>query len=160
MTDTTESTALSGEVLDQMPPAQPLTVTAPGANPYLSMIDRVIDRGGDVANIERLLELQRQWDADQARKAYHLAVAAFKADPPKVYRDKENKQYGSRYTSLANMVNTVNIALSEHGLSARWDADQSGQIKVTCTLSHAMGHSESVSLSGPPDTSGAKNNLQ
>lgn len=156
-----DSTTREGEIIDAQvvdEPSRELAVQS--ENPYLSMIDRVIDRGGDIANIEKLLDLQQRWDKDQAQKAYQLAVAAFKANPPKVYRDRENKQYGSRYTSLANMVNTVNIALSAHGLNARWDADQSGQIKVTCILSHARGHSESVSLAGPPDTSGAKNSLQ
>jgi hypothetical protein len=45
-------------------------------------------------------------------------------------------------------------------LNARWDVEQGTSIKVTCILSHAMGHSERVSLSGPPDESGAKNKLQ
>lgn len=154
---------LEGEVLDHMPAVatdQTGTALAHQANPYLGLIETMVSRGGDLSNLDKMLDLQIKWEANEARKAYHEAVAAFKAEPPKVYRDKENKQYSSRYVSLANMVNTVNAALSVHGLSARWDADQSGQIKVTCTLSHVQGHSESVSLSGPPDTSGAKNNLQ
>lgn len=119
-----------------------------------------VSQGADLDRLERLMELKERHEANEARKAYHEAVAAFKANPPKVYKDKENKQYGSRYSTLANMVNTVNSALSVHGLSARWDSDQSSQIKVTCILSHVQGHSESVSLAGPADTSGSKNSLQ
>jgi hypothetical protein len=72
-----------------------------------------------------------------------------------------NKQYASKYTSLANLVNTVNRSLAAHALTARWTHSQEGgMIGVTCVLSHAAGHSEEVTLHGPPDDSGAKNNLQ
>jgi hypothetical protein len=40
---------------------------------------------------------------------------------PDVVKDMLNKQYGSDYSSLANLVNTTNRALGEYGLNARWD---------------------------------------
>ncbi len=71
-----------------------------------------------------------------------------------------NKQYGSWYTSLGNLVNTVNAALGEHGLSASWEIEQGELIAVTCVLEHLQGHSRRVRIEGPPDTSGSKNTLQ
>jgi hypothetical protein len=51
--------------------------------------------------------------------------------------------------------------LSKHGLSADWQIEQKGNdIKVTCILSHALGHSESVPFTVPPDGTGAKNEIQ
>ena len=114
----------------------------------------------DLDRLEKLYELQQRWEADQAKKAWHVAVAAFKSNPPEITKDKENKQYGSHYTSLANLVNTGNAALAPHGLNARWDIHQNGQIEVTCILSHVLGHSEQVMMQGPADKSGSKNELQ
>src|SRR5258708_10458648 len=37
---------------------------------------------------------------------------------------------------------------------------EGGTIRVPCTLTHAQGHSESVSMSAQPDTSGSKNSIQ
>ena len=56
----------------------------------------------------------------------------------------------------------MNAALSEHQLTARWEVEQSDPtlIKVTCFLTHAMGHFESAAMSAPPDVSGAKNTIQ
>lgn len=116
--------------------------------------------GGNAEQLERMLAIQERWEAGEARKAYTSAVAAFKLSPPKVFKDKENAQYKSRYNSIGNTVNTVNAALSEHGLSANWTVDQGEKIRVTCTLTHERGHSESCSMMGAPDASGAKNPLQ
>lgn len=133
--------------------------TAPASSPMGSAL-AFMQAGGNVEQLNQMMDLQDRWEANEARKAFNAAVTAFKANPPKVFRDKENKQYGSRYTSLPNLVNTVNTDLSKHGLNARWDIDQSDQIRVTCILSHVLGHSASVTLKGVPDKSGAKNDLQ
>jgi hypothetical protein len=145
--------------------ATPIDVTAlqvTQGNPYLPMIDRFLAAGGDIDKLDKILDLKDRWDRSEAEKAYNAAKAAFKANPPDVYKDKKNNQYGSQYTSIGNMVNTVSAALSPHGLSASWDIDQSDakNITVTCILVHAMGHRESVKMSGPPDDTGQKNALQ
>ena len=98
--------------------------------------------------------------AMEAKSAYLKALADFKKNPPKVVKDRLNKQYGSNYASLGNLVNTVNEALGYHSLSASWDIEQNDQIKVTCILTHSLGHSEKVSLVAPPDKSGSKNPIQ
>lgn len=150
------------QVTDAMPVCAPPTSLVSHSNPYLPMIDRFLQGGGDIEKLDKLLDLKERWDRSEAEKAYNAAKAEFKANPPDVYKDKVNKQYDSKYTSIGNMVNTVSAALSPHGLSASWDIDQTDpkNIKVTCILAHTMGHRESVSMSGPPDETGQKNALQ
>lgn len=126
----------------------------------MAMLAVAVQKGMDVATIKDLMDLSDRWEKNEARKAYAVALAEFKADPPTVYKDKKNAQYDSMYTTIGNLVNTINVSLSAHGLSARWDIDQTSGIKVTCVLTHKAGHSESVSMSGPPDDSGKKNPLQ
>ena len=126
----------------------------------MSMLAVAVQKGMDVATIKDLMDLSDRWEKNEARKAYAVALAEFKANPPTVYKDKKNSQYDSMYTTIGNLVNTINTELSKHGFSARWDIDQSAGIKVTCVLTHRAGHSESVSMSGPADDSGKKNPLQ
>ena len=116
--------------------------------------------GAPVSEIREFMALQREWEASEARKAFVAAKAAFKAENVVVVKDKENLQYKSRYSSLGNLVNTVAPYLSKHGLSADWDVDQTNGLKITCILSHALGHSEKVSMQVPPDTAGSKNPIQ
>lgn len=136
------------------------TVGASRALTPMEMLNTAIERGDSIDKLERLMDLNDRWEKAQAKKAFIEAKAAFKANAPKIIKDKDNAQYKSKYASIGNVVNTVNEALSQHGLDADWDYDQSSGIKVTCKLTHIMGHSESVSLVGTPDASGSKNPLQ
>jgi hypothetical protein len=126
-----------------------------------SMMMAAIDKGMDLEKLEKFMDLQSKWEANQARKAFHMAMADFKANLPTVIKDKTNKQYGSKYVSEDSLINTINPELSKHGLSANFDFKQDGgTITVTCSITHAGGHRESVSLSGQADGSGSKNPLQ
>lgn len=126
-----------------------------------SLIALGLEKGASLEQIRELYDFKRQWEADEAKKAYMQAITDFKANPPKIFKDKHNKQYGSMYTSIEGLVNSAIPALSKHGLSHRWDSKQDdGLVFVTCILSHVLGHSERVTMSGPPDASGKKNPIQ
>lgn len=147
---------IQGVVLDAMP-SQQIAVTE---NPFERMSLLALETGR-VEQMDKLLDLQFKWDAEQARKAFNVAMAAFKSSPVLITKDKENKQYNSMYTTLGNLVNTASEAMAPFGLSADWEIEQSDkEIRVTCVLSHSAGHSKRVSLKAMPDTSGAKNLIQ
>ncbi len=117
----------------------------------------------EVGKLKELLELQERWDATQAKKAYVVAMSAFKANPPEIFKDKTVKYKEVKYShsSLHNVTSCINKALSEHGLTASWVTSQdNGSVKVTCKITHIMGHSEETSLSAPPDNTGSKNVIQ
>lgn len=126
----------------------------------MQMLAIAVERGDDLERIKQLREIYKEWRADEAKSAYVEAFANFKRNMPDVVKDMLNKQYGSDYSSLANLVNTANKALGEYGLNARWDPRQTDIIAVTCIMTHIDGHSEQVTLQGPPDNSGQKNALQ
>jgi len=137
-----------------------LTVARVDNSPAAMMI-RAMDGKMDLTQLEKFMELQKAYEANQARKEYNLAMADFKAESIVVIKDKTNSQYKSKYASESALLNTVNPILSKHSLSASYSYDQTdGYVKATCTIAHAGGHKESVSLTGPLDTSGQKNPLQ
>jgi hypothetical protein len=126
-----------------------------------TLLQLAVEKGVDIEKLSQLMDLKIKWEANQARKAYHIAMAAFKSNLPTVTKDKTNVQYKSKYASEDALINTINPELSKNGLSASFDFDQTGDdIKVTCHITHAEGHRESVSLSGKADGSGSKNPLQ
>lgn len=120
----------------------------------------LLEKNVDLDKIEKMIELQAKWDAIQAEKAFTVAMTEFKSDAPVITRDKENKQYGSYYTSIGNLVNSSLPKMSECGLSHKWDVKQEEKIEVTCIVTHKMGHKELTTMSGPPDVSGSKNPIQ
>jgi hypothetical protein len=152
----TDSRAMT--VLAQQPqPMSPIAGMSP-VDTLLNAIQRYPDM--DLIKLEKLMELAERWRAAEAKRAYVRAFALFKKNMPDVVKDMLNKQYGSDYSSLANLVNTTSRVLGEYGLHANWRPDQSDGIKLTCVITHEDGHSEEVWLKGPPDTSGQKNPLQ
>lgn len=136
---------------------------APAQNSPAALIQQAVQGGADLEKLERLLALQERWEQNEARKAYHNAMAAFKANPPKINKDKKVAYKEVRYShaSLANVCEKINSALSEHELSASWTEKQdNGTVTVTCKITHAKGHSEETSLTAGPDNTGSKNAIQ
>lgn len=128
----------------------------------MGMLQLLVKQGADADKLKQFMDLADRHEAKLAKKAFVEAMSAFKANSIQVIKDKDNVQYGSKYVSLGRLVNTVTPFLSQHGLSVRWDIDQTNGtgIKVTCIITHTQGHSESVSMTCPPDNSGKKNPIQ
>lgn len=155
------------DVVDITPKNQPaaLVVMSPG-----QLVSQLMQQGGsvDLSAMERLMGLQERWDANEAKKAYHQAMASFKQNPPTIYKDRHvdfTTQKGRTaydHASIGNVVKQIVAALAEHDLSHSWTTEQreGGQVAVTCTITHKLGHSESVTLQAGRDESGGKNSIQ
>jgi len=131
----------------------------------MQMIDAAVRAGADMATLEKLFALQERYEANEARKQYVSALAAFKAQGLRVHKDRTVNQGSGRpsykHATLSNIIETIAPALAEHGLSATWSTSQEPHgITVTCILRHAAGHMESVSLTGQPDAGPGRNNIQ
>ncbi len=117
----------------------------------------------DAAGMATLLDAQLKYEANEARKAYAEAMAAFKQNPPQIVKDRSVEYLKVKYNhaTLANVTTCINKALSAHGLTASWETGQiDGKVRVTCHITHVLGHRESTFLDAAPDTSGSKNAIQ
>jgi len=144
------------------------TTAAPGTGPVtvvehnpLSMISAAIANGTDASIIDRLLTMEREHHAEQARREFFQAMASAKANFGVVRKSGVSTQHGVHAT-LHDVITAVTPALSTEGLSLSWPVNQSeGGITVSCVISHRDGHcSDPVSLTAPADTSGSKNAVQ
>lgn len=133
--------------------------TAPAIVTPMQMLASAVERGADMATIERLAALADRFEAAHARKAFDAAVASAKAEIPVI--TKNAKGHNSKtYADFAAIARVVDPIISKHGLSYRFRTVQTSGISVTCVLSHKDGHSEETTLNGPPDASGGKNAIQ
>lgn len=132
------------------------------------MVLYVMKNGGSIDQLEKFMDLQRKWEADQARKAYVADMAEFKKNPPIIIKDKfvgyqnrDGSKTGYSHATLGNVTNAIVEGLASHGFSHRWDIRQNGPvIEVGCTITHRMGHSETVTMQAGKDDSGKKNAIQ
>jgi hypothetical protein len=152
----------------ELAPVEPTAVAvqaAPVDNSPAGLMLSLMGRGASLDQIERLMDLQEKHERREAEKAFNAAFAAFKAEAVRVVKNRsvtDGPLKGKSYAELFSVVDAVTPALSRHGLSASWKLtkDDKDWIEVTCTIKHAAGHSDSVSMGGPPDAGGAKNAIQ
>lgn len=165
MSNTTELTQ-EREVLDLQPIERAALPTPQSASFRPSDLLRMaIGQGADLDRLEQLMDLQERYERREAEKAYNAAFAAFKAEAVRIIKGRkvtDGPLRGKEYAELHDVVDAVTPALSRHGLSTAWKLtkDEPQWLEITCTLKHVGGHSESVSMGGPPDAGGAKNALQ
>jgi len=132
------------------------------------MLQLAVEQNADLAKLEKLMELQERWEKNEARKAFVVALSAFKANPPELTKNKHVRFDTQRgiteydHATLDHVSSEIGKALAVHGLSHRWDVEQQagGIICVTCVLTHVLGHSERVPMQSLADQSGGKNSIQ
>lgn len=122
---------------------------------------------GNLALVEKLMDLAERRDKAMARRAFDAAISAAKAEIPIIRKNRHvdfTSQKGRthyRYEDFAEVARTVNPVLGAHGLSYRYRTAQDGTtVTVTCVVSHRDGYSEETVLSAARDDSGNKNNIQ
>jgi len=122
------------------------------------------DGGLDTQSLRELMELQREWQRDNARSAYTRSMVELKSNLPAVLDRDKIVSYGKtsfRFTTLSHAMEAVTPHLNEYGFSLTWIPTTSdGMVRVTCRLTHIDGHYEETTMSAPPDTSGSKNPIQ
>lgn len=162
-------------------PASPPVVRRPprAPAPLPGPLDRATDlvlKGVTPEQLDKLLDVQHKWEAEQARRAYVRAMAAFKSEPLKAVVKKKqvrfklknrdgtpgDRELSYKHETLDQVIASVVEPMAKHGLAHRWDVrqDQNRMITVSCVVTHEQGHSERCELFGLPDDSGQKNALQ
>jgi len=155
--------------MNELAVGQPNAITkAPEPEQGSVALMRLIERAAtspdfDVAKLEKLFDVKERWERAEAHKAFVAAVAAFKKNPPEIIKSKlvafGNTKY--HHATLDQVCSVIGEALGAHGLSHRWSVEQDERaIRVSCIITHELGHSETVTMSATPDTSGQKNAIQ
>ena len=125
-----------------------------------TLLQMAVEQGADLDRLERLMDLQAKWEESEARKAFTIAMTAFRSECPAI--DKNAKGHNSKYATLAHTIELIKAPMSDHGLSHRWETNQqpNGLITVTCFVTHSLGCKESTTLTAGCDSSGSKNAIQ
>lgn len=129
----------------------------------MSIIAAAVASGMAPESLSQLVALAERMDATNARKAYSDAMARFGAMCPPVQRRTENSQFqvtrdgrkvNRMYASLDDIAATIRAPLAECGLSYRWSnaVVDGGKLTISCVVSHALGHSESSSITLPTES--------
>lgn len=150
---------LTAEASTEVMPSGPVTP--------MVLLQMAVSQGADLEKIEKFMDMQDRFEANEARKAFNNAMAGFKSEAPEIVKDASVSYETDKgvtsydHATLANIVSAVSPILSKYDLSHKWQTKQGdGGVHVTCIIAHKMGHSEETPLHAAPDTSGGKNAIQ
>jgi len=133
----------------------------------MQLLQMAMNQGADLDRLEKLMQLQERWEANQARKAFEAAMADAKALIKPIVKNREvdfTSQKGRtnyEYEDYAAIAEEVDPILARFGLNCRHRPKQEGKsLTIICKIAHRDGHFEETELTAPYDESGNKNSIQ
>jgi hypothetical protein len=90
----------------------------------------------DVAKMQQLMELKREWDKDRAAEAYAAAISEFQRKCPQIHKGRKPVSGPSyTYASYDDVMVVVSPILAECGIAVTFSTDCADKaIKTTCRL--------------------------
>lgn len=146
-----------------MSKAQAVAISTAPTTTLIDLLRAAVDKGADVATLERLAKLYESAETAQKKAEFNSALADAKREIKPIIKDK---QVGSmyRYETFAAIAEAVDPVLSEHGLFYTFP-DAAGHndpalVTVCCRLSHRNGYSVEATRSAKPDVGQNRNAVQ
>lgn len=147
-----------------------VAVAQPGAPKYelpanyeppkttLELIDRAArDPQIDPAKLRELLAIKRDQENREAELTFNMALRDAQGEVPRISRDKKADKY--KYATLEKITKEVNPIMAKHGFSLSYgtaDSPLNNHYRITCKLSHVLGHSREYFVDIPADLTGDK----
>ena len=127
-------------------------------NSVESFISQAIASGAPIETLERIFTLREKVKAEQAKEAFLLALSGFQGECPVIKKTKKvlNKDKTTvRYifAPLDSIVEQISKPLAKYRLAYTWDVRKDKElVKVTVTVTHSMGHSQTSEFETPIDS--------
>lgn len=134
----------------------------------MALLEQAVTKGVDIAQLEKLMDLQERWEKKEAKKAFMESLSKFQSMAPVIRKKKTAKIKSStgasfeyKFADLGTIFVAIKKPLNECGLSVRWEFEESGdKLRCHCHVSHLDGHTETTTMQAAKDNSGAKNAIQ
>ena len=136
-----------------------LEITGPGR--YDGLLKLAIAQDVDIEKLEKLMELQRNHEANLARVAYSASMVTVHKNIKPVSKTSDNPHTHSKYAPLDAIVNDTKGIYTEEGFSVTFyegDARDDNHIRVYADVSHALGHSKTFYYDAPLEGKGLQGN--
>lgn len=131
------------------------------------LLEIAVSKDVDIDKLERLINMQVDWEKRQARKLYYEAMSLFQKNCPVIKKSNtvdfstKNGRTKYNFAGFDSLIFQLREIIADHGFSYRFEHKvENNLIKVGCIVTHKEGHSEETWMEGTPDTTGNKNEIQ
>ena len=125
------------------------------------LITMAVGGKADLGQLKELLALQKDWEANEARKMFALSFAAAQAQISTIVKSKINPQTHSKYADLTAIIEGAQPIYTEQGFSVIFYEGETAVadcIRICADVLHSSGHKESFHYDVPLDGVGIKGN--
>ena len=125
------------------------------------LIQMVVAGKGSLEQLKGLLDLQKDWEANEARKVFASSFAIAQANITAVVKTKLNPQTHSKYADLSDIVKSAQPIYTKEGFSVIFyegDTTAPESIRICADVLHSAGHKETYHYDVPLDGKGIQGN--
>lgn len=125
------------------------------------LIEFALLNKGNLIELEKLLEIQIKYEANEARKEYARSFANAQRDIEAVVKTKTNSQTHSKYADLSDVIETSKPIYTREGFSVIFyegDCPKENHVRVFADVLHFAGHKETYHFDVPMDGKGLRGN--
>ena len=125
-----------------------------------TFISQAIAQNLPVETMERLFSLRKEVKAEIAKEAFTQALSQFQSECPiiektKKVMNKDGQSVRYMFAPIDSIVKQIQKPLGNAQLSYTWEVkNTTGFITAVCTITHALGHTQSSEFMIPIDTEG------
>lgn len=150
---------MPNEITTTQPAATPAFAPQPEESFLLQLNQQILSGDITVERMNQLLDIKKRIADQRALDAFNVAMAEMQPEIPIIGKDKQTDK--SKYASYEAIMEEVAPIMGQHGFSLSFKMEQTeSKVFIHGKLSHRAGHSESVIIPLPLDTSGSKNAVQ
>lgn len=131
------------------------------------LLEKAIDKGVDVAAMEKLVLLRERMEDRAAAQEFAEALAAFQGQTLSIHKSRtatiasDKGKFSYKYAALEDVAKAVRPVLHGLGFSYSWDIEAAERmLKVTCTLRHVNGHATTSSFTAPTESRAGMSEVQ
>lgn len=157
-------------VINQKPETAAYPAVVTQQEHHMELMKIALSKDGGVGELEKVMEIQERWEKKEARKSFYASMSVLQSQIPVITkRGKASFAHKSGggvtaydYAKIEDITESIKPFLVQNRLSYRYEQETGDKqlITVTCIVTHADGHEERTIMSGYPDGSGSKNNIQ
>ena len=125
-----------------------------------TFISQAIQQNLPVESMERLFALRKEVKAEMAKEAFTSALSGFQSECPiiektKKVMNKDGVTVRYMFAPIDSIVKQIQEPLGKYELSYTWEVKNTpGFITAICTITHALGHTQTSEFMIPIDTEG------
>jgi hypothetical protein len=137
---------------------KPITVVG---NSPADMIRMAVTGKANLTELKELLAIQRDWEANEARKIFTASFATAQANIAGVVKTKTNQHTHSKYADLSDIIKSAQPIYTKEGFSIIFYEGETkvpDNIRICADVLHRAGHKETYHYDIPLDGAGIQGN--